>query len=398
MLNSKAAELVNDSWEGGASLLSRAKAAAEVAERHADAVDRDARFPVEALSVIREQRLLGAFVPSTLDGEGASLGEIADICFVLGRACASTAMIFAMHQIKVACLVRHSRSNPWQVALQRRISNSQLLLASSTTEGTGGGNVRSSEAPIFFKGNRITLERNAAVISYGAEADGIVSTARRNETAPASDQVLVAFTKEDYKLERTNSWDTLGMRGTRSVGFILRAEGAQEQILLDPYEQIHRETMVPVAHILWSSVWAGVAAGAVERARGFVRKVAQSSDGQLPPAAPYLTRARASLDTLRACVQAGIGLFVQGGSDPSRIDVETRMSLLKVETSELALNTVLNALRACGLTGYRNDSSFSVGRHLRDILSAPLMINNDRILSNAAASVLLRDLPHGISD
>ena len=43
----------------------------------------------------------------------------------------------------------------------------------------------------------------------------------------------------------------------------------------------------------------------------------------------------------------------------------------------------MSAMRACGLSGYRNDSEFAIGRYLRDILSAPIMINNDRILANA---------------
>jgi acyl-CoA dehydrogenase len=38
-----------------------------------------------------------------------------------------------------------------------------------------------------------------------------------------------------------------------------------------------------------------------------------------------------------------------------------------------------------GLSGYRNDTPYSLGRHLRDAHSAALMINNDRILGNSAA-------------
>jgi acyl-CoA dehydrogenase len=45
------------------------------------------------------------------------------------------------------------------------------------------------------------------------------------------------------------------------------------------------------------------------------------------------------------------------------------------------------------LSGYRNDSEFSIGRHLRDVLSAPLMINNDRILANLGTASLMTPLP-----
>ena len=51
-------------------------------------------------------------VPAELGGEGARAADVADVCAILGRACASTAMIFAMHQVKLACLARHARGVP----------------------------------------------------------------------------------------------------------------------------------------------------------------------------------------------------------------------------------------------------------------------------------------------
>jgi len=82
-----------------------------VAGPAADAVDREARFPREAIAALREERMLGAFVPRELGGLGATIGELAAACETLGRSCASTAMIYAMHQIEVACLVRHGLSS-----------------------------------------------------------------------------------------------------------------------------------------------------------------------------------------------------------------------------------------------------------------------------------------------
>ena len=380
--------------------VARAEAAAAIAERFADEVDRDARFPAEAFTAIREQKLLGMLIPSELGGEGARAADIADVCATLGRACASTAMIFAMHQVKVACLVRHARGNPWQLGLQRRIAERQMLLASSTTEGNNGGDVRSSEAAVRIAGARVALQRDASCISYALHADGLVTTARRSDGAASSDQVLVAFLREDYSLEPTLSWDTLGMRGTCSAGFIVRAEGEADQVLPEPYERIHNQTMAPYAHIFWSSAWCGVATGAVRRARAFVRQAARSSGGRMPPAAAQLTKARVSLETLRAAIQAGLATFERHAGDPgglTAMEAQLALNVLKVEASELAQATVMSAMRACGLSGYRNDSEFSMGRYLRDILSAPIMINNDRILANAEAAVLMSEPPLALS-
>jgi acyl-CoA dehydrogenase len=387
-----------------ADLANRTDVAAHVAAAHADAVDRQARFPAEAVAALRAERLMSILVPADLGGEGGSIGEVVDICYGLGRACASTAMIFAMHQIMVAILVRHGRDSPWHQGLLRRICAEQWLIASSTTDGAGGGDLRASACavmPADPAGTRIALKKDATVMSYGAEADAILTTARRAGDAGAADQVLVALGHGDYRLERTVAWDALGMRGTCSAGFMLTAEGEAAQVLPVPYQKIHAQSMMPIAHLTWSGVWSGVAAGAVERARAFLRTAARRSGGQLPPGAAHLTRATASLRTLRGMVASHLQRFeAMAGREEGleAIEFQAAMNLVKVNASELALAVVMSALQACGLAGYRNDGDFSVTRHLRDILSAPIMINNDRILANAANAAMLIEVPSRLRD
>jgi acyl-CoA dehydrogenase len=175
----------------------RAEKVAAVAAKHAAAVDHDSRFPAEAIAAARTERLLGAAVPREFGGEGASIADIVDVCYVLGRACASTAMIFAMHHTNVACITRHGRGSAWHQLLMRRMCGEQMLLASSTTEGDRGGDVRNSAAPVEAHESHITLERMATVISYGEAADGIITTARRSPDAASGDQVLIVFLKQD---------------------------------------------------------------------------------------------------------------------------------------------------------------------------------------------------------
>jgi acyl-CoA dehydrogenase len=378
----------------------RAGAASAAAAAHADAVDRLARFPNEAIDAARAERLLGLLVPVDCGGEGASVSDVVDVCYALGRGCASSGMVFAMHQIMVAILVRHARGSAWHQWMLRRLSDEQWLLASSTTEGTGGGDLRASACAVRSTGGRMSLEKNATVMSYGAEADAILTTARRSPEAAASDQVLVALLKKDYRLERLSGWDALGMRGTCSSGFVLAATGDLEQVLPAPYQEIHARSMLPIAHLTWSGVWSGVAAGAVERAQAFLRN-ARRSGGQLPPGAAHLTRATASLQTLRALVAAALRRYEAAAEIPEELDslaFQTAMGLLKVNASETALATVMSALQACGLAGYRNDGEFSISRPLRDILSASIMINNDRILANAAGAPLLIEVPPLLRD
>jgi acyl-CoA dehydrogenase len=382
-------------------LAQRADCVAAVAAQYATAVDADSRFPAEAIAAVRAQRLMGIMVPRELGGEDAGIAAVTDVCYTLGRACGSTAMVYAMHQTKVACVVRHGKSSAWHQLLLRRLCNEQMLLASSTTEGQSGGDVRNSAAPIVRQGSRITLERQATVISYGEDADGIVTTARRSADAASSDQVLAVFLKPDYTLERLSGWDALGMRGTCSAGYRLVAASGSEQLLPVGYETIHSHTMMPYAHMCWSAAWTGIAAAAVDRARAFVRKASHRAGGTLPPAAAHLTRANASLRALRGLVSDAVRRFEAASADAAAlesVDFQTGMAMLKVNASELAVATVMSAMQACGLSGYRNDSEFSLGRHVRDVLSSPIMISNDRILANAGMAALINGAPASLHD
>jgi acyl-CoA dehydrogenase len=84
----------------------KSESMAKIAAESADAVDRDARFPSEAFAAARTLQLLGILVPPELGGQGARISDVADLCYVLGCACSSTGMIFAMHQITLVLCSR----------------------------------------------------------------------------------------------------------------------------------------------------------------------------------------------------------------------------------------------------------------------------------------------------
>jgi acyl-CoA dehydrogenase len=383
----------------GQGWLARGERVAAVASSHAADVDLRARFPFEAFEALRRERLLGSMVPARLGGDSAAVSDILEVCYLLGRSCAATAMIYAMHQTVVACLVRFGLGATWHETFLARLATDQLLLASSTTEGGRGGDLRSSEAPVEYRGDCIRLERNASCISYGAQADAIVTTARRSAEASPSQQALLVLPRETYSLEKVQDWDTLGMRGTCSAGFILRAEGEPAQVLPAPFDRINAHRQMPVAHLCWSSAWAGVAADALSRARGSVMQAMRKNKGQPSISLPAFTRASAQMHNLRDRIAAAARSFEQAAHNERALEsvgFQSEMNLLKVDCSEAAMAIALAALRINGLAGYRNDTEHSVGRHLRDLCSAPLMIHNERILSNMGTHALLADAPSSL--
>jgi acyl-CoA dehydrogenase len=356
----------------------------EVASRHADDVDQRARFPAEAFAALKKDGLLGIMVPKSEGGGDASVADVMAICHELGRRCAATAMVYAMHQIQVACIVRHAGGNAWLKAFLKQVAGEQLLLASATSEAGVGGDVRSSICAIERQSGRFNLVKEATVISYGAEADGILVTARRTPQSPASDQVLVVVPRTGYELDQESGWDTLGMRGTCSNGYRLRASGEMGQVVPVPYAEVSALTMLPVSHLVWSALWLGIATDAVARTRAYVRAQARKKGGA-PASAARLADASSQLQLMKANVVGSLRLYEAAQASDDDIAAPSfavAMNNLKTGTSQMAVLVINQCLLVCGLAGYRNDSPYSLGRHLRDAHSAALMVNNDRILAN----------------
>jgi acyl-CoA dehydrogenase len=126
------------------SFAARAARVVAIAAKHADTVDFEGRFPREAVDAMKAERLLSIQIPRSLGGESATTTEIAELCSMLGQACAASAMVFAMHHIKLSSLVEHGADSAWHADFMRRIAAEQLLIGSATTEGGIGGNLRNS--------------------------------------------------------------------------------------------------------------------------------------------------------------------------------------------------------------------------------------------------------------
>ena len=368
--------------------------AAEVAAPNADEVDREARFPHEAIEAMRAEKLLSAHVPTELGGGGASTAAVAEACFELARGCGATAMVFAMHQIQVASIARHLEGSPWFEGYLRELVESQLLIASITSEVGTGGDMGKSVAAVSDPVDGVaSFEKQAPTVSYGAHSDALLTTVRRAPDAEPGDQVLVLTRADQIKLDPQSSWDPMGMRGTCSPGFVATAEFPVEQIMATPFATISNESMTPLSHIFWSHVWLGVATDAFDRARAFVRAAAKRSPGEVPSSALRLSSLMSELSLLRAEVSLALREFCDidetDRAKLSEMATILRFNNLKVASSEQAPRVCQGAMSVCGIVGYKNDTPFSVGRHLRDSMSACLMVANERIHKTDASLLLI---------
>jgi len=182
------------------------------------------------------------------------------------------------------------------------------------------------------------------------------------------------------------------MRGTCSPGAKFVGHGKADQIVPGSFAQGSAESMVPYSHILWSALWWGIASDAIGRAAQFVRADARKKPGTVPPNAARLARAHVELQAMRHNWESCAIEFDELGDDRSPLDGmgwALKMNQLKMSCSEMAPKLVHEALQIIGIMAYKNDSKFSVGRHYRDVLSASLMVSNERIAGKSASMLLV---------
>jgi acyl-CoA dehydrogenase len=367
----------------------------DIAGPAADAVDREARFPREAMEALGASGLLGAMVPTAWGGPGATLPEASDAVAALSRHCASSGLIFAMHLIQVAYLDRHGSDAAKRVLFPRLLAG-DLLLGSANSEVSLEGARRTSICALEPIEGGYRLEKQASTVSYGEYSGAILATARRSPDSPPNEQVLVVCAQPSMELTPTGTWDTLGLRGTCSRAGLLRSDVPPEFILGD-FAEILARTSLPVGNVLLGSTWVGIAEAAAASAHASVRADARrnraaDAPGGAPLSALRLAELSVVLQQLREVIQGGAAEYerVKDSPDVQTLKFTARMDNLKVATSTLAQSIVLQALAICGLKGYRNDSEQSLGRNVRDVLAAPLMVNNDRSLQGNAQSLLVR--------
>jgi acyl-CoA dehydrogenase len=367
----------------------------DIARPSADAVDREARFPSETLDALGSSGLLGAVIPTEWGGPGATLPEASQAVTAISRHCASSGLIFAMHLIQVAYLERHG-SDAVKHRLFPALLAGDMLLGSANSEVSLEGARRTSICALEPVEGGYRLEKQASTVSYGEYTDAILATARRSPDSPPNEQVLVVCAHPSMELTPTGTWDTLGLRGTCSRAGLLRSDVPPEFVLGD-FAEILARTSLSVGNVLLGSTWVGIAEAAASSAHASVRADARrsraaDSGGETPLSALRLAELSVVLQQLREVIQGGAVEYerVKDTSEVQTLKFTARMDNLKVATSTLAQAVVLQALAICGLKGYRNDSERSLGRNVRDVLAAPLMVNNDRSLQGNAQSLLIR--------
>lgn len=362
----------------------------------AAATDQSARFPVAAVAELRSTGLMGLLVPVEYGGMGGGLGDLVAIAGMIGSACVSTGLIWAMHSQQVDCIARFGNER-LRAELLPRIASGEVYLASVTTEPGKGAHLLSGHAAIETGSDELRLARETPILTGGAHAEGFLVTMRESPDAADHRVTLCYADREQLELTTTGSWDTLGMRGTESPGMRLRGTVPPHQVVGQPgdFRSVAVESMIPAGHLGWAAVWLGAARGVLSEVLRMVRAKGGDSLGDLT--AVRLARSRMDVEIVAGYlgnVRDEVLAHRAAGTSLQGTATQIHLNNLKVIAAESTFRAVDNLMQVAGLfTGYKRDSAIPVERVFRDLRSASLNFSNDRLLTmNGALTLLDRDV------
>lgn len=349
----------------------------DVAATFAQEVDQAGRFPTEAVAALKAHKMLSCGLSPRFGVSSIPMSELAAACTLLGKACGTTGMIYAMHLSQLITLDRHCGVSAHISNFLARCVAEELLIASSTSERVA--EVLDEEFESVTEGESVRFVKDCPTISYGAHADAILAVVPERATGRAAEQLLVLLQRGEMELVPTARWDSLGMRGTCSDGYLLKACVSKEALLADGFRSASSQTMTPVAHILWAAVWLGIASAAAEAATRFHTVRSTGPSVRAFGSAHLVASTQVDVAQMADLVASATRRWETQPQTWATIAGKIAANNLKIAASDLAVRICLDSLSYCGVAGYLNSSEYSVARFLRDALSAPLMISNERI-------------------
>ncbi|MDH6108216.1 acyl-CoA dehydrogenase [Kitasatospora sp. MAP12-15] len=368
----------------------------EIAREHAERVDREAVFPAESMAALRTSGLLGMFVPCRYGGLGDDLHSYARIAGRLAAACMSTAAIWTMHAFQVEGLSRFAGDRLRQTVLPA-IAEGKIYLASVTTEARKGADLFTAEAALARRDGLACFERDAPVVTGGRHADAFLITLRSTPEAQPHEVSLVYAEREQLRISEHGAWDPMGMRGTESVGLTISGSVPLDQVVGRPgrFEDIARDSMIPLAHVGWSACWLGAAHGAFSDLLRWLRSPERRGgpDVHSELVRERLARIRVDLDLVSAYLTRLCDeLTAARSAGRSWSDARTRLRVntLKLAASELTFQAADSMVQLAGMNGgYSRLAPLKFERHFRDLRSARLNHSNDRMWPATGALTLL---------
>ena len=353
----------------------REVASGVIAGRAAD-VDRRRDFPAENLKALADAGALGLVVPAEQGGAGGGLAALAEACEAIGAACASTGMVYLMHEVTAATVALGGGDRAAE--LLPRLAGGEAVGTLAFSERGTGAHFYSPELRAERANGSVTITGRKSFVTSGGHADHYLVLVQGVAEGTA-DAYLVDG--GDPAVSFDGAWAGLGMAANSSIAMELagvEVSGADRIGGAGAGTDLVFGVVAPFFLVGLSAVNVGIAAAAAKAATEHAAN-RRYPDGSSLAEVQYVQHLIADMDLAsrqaRLLVQSAAALGDAGDESALVAIMEA-----KVASTEAAVAVTQKALEATGGQGYT--PSLPIERHLRDARAGSVMAPTNAVLRN----------------
>lgn len=347
--------------------------ATDVVAKHADEVDRQARFPQATIDALGEAGLMGLLSSTEVGGLGLGMRAAAMTVERLARECASSAMVVCMHYAGTVVLEKLGAES-----VRRDIAAGKHLTTLAFSEVGSRGQFWAPVSTATAAGDKVTLNARKSWVTSANHAASYVWSSKPLAKAEASSMWFVPRTTPGIR--STAAFDGLGLRGNDSApvtaegasipsSSLLGADGEGMKVML--------EMVLPFFNVMNAACSVGLMETAVARTVAHATATqfehAGNSVADLPTVRAFIARMRIKTDMSKALLLDTLSA-IEGG----RPDAMLRVLECKAAAGDTASEVTDLAMRVCGGAAFRKE--VGVERAFRDARAGLVMAPTTDVL------------------
>jgi alkylation response protein AidB-like acyl-CoA dehydrogenase len=350
-----------------------------VARPHADAVDREHRYPEEAVRAAAEAGLLGVLIPREYGGAGLDAMAFAICIEELAQACASTSVIVDVHTSvasePILLFGDEGQKRRWLPLL----ASGELLGAFALTEPGSGSDAASLKTSARRSGSGYVLNGTKVFITNVGRAGVYLLFARTGpeETAAGVTAFLVPADAPGLRVGQV--FEKMGLHGSPTGELVLEDVEIPAENRLGAEGQGFTVAMraLDSGRIGISGQALGIAQAAVDESRAWLKERGhqQGDDFALADMATRTESAR--LLAYHAAWLCSLGR-----------PFTRQASMAKLHSTDTAMQVALDAMQLAGEEGAADGSPFA--RHFRDAKALQIYEGSNQVQRVVIARSLLK--------
>lgn len=340
----------------------------------------------ENINILKKSGLMRYLVPSDYGGESISLTDWVTINQILASSCLSSALLWTMHSQQVFTVINHA-TETIKKRILKDVINGDNFIASITTESEKGGHLLTARTPIFERDNKVEFSRFAPIVSGGRFADSYLVTMKQKKEHNVK---LIYIDRSQVTIKVVEDWKGMGMKRTDSLAMELKGTIPKSQIINseENFSKLSLQTIIPIAHIGWSSCWLGATKGVFEKVKAVIRKENKKFNTNSDLFLDKLARIKIKIDIVESLLLNVLKKYEQGENNFS-YEFNILLNNLKVVSSEELFVAVNELIELVGMKLGYQENVLEIERVFRDLRSASLMYSNSRLNKASGKLILL---------